>query len=187
MAIWLETYRVYHQAARLRECVQHRPWNIAPVGRGIHPHPQPAKVFRLFREPHPAQQFQVDERSQVGCGMYASPVLLRCVDEESTSNHLLSRNESTPKVVLDLYLYDMRYTLTRSPHPSSQPQVKLSPREKEIARLVTKGLPNKAIAAALCARNQSLDRCYAFTARVYKVGGSLSCGDGRVRTDRRFT
>ena len=53
------------------------------------------------------------------------------------------------EVILEVSLDSARYTLTCAPLNSPEPAVSLSPREQEIARLVAKGLPNKAIAAVL--------------------------------------
>jgi DNA-binding NarL/FixJ family response regulator len=75
--------------------------------------------------------------------------LVQCVDEESAPNGLSQESGNTQEVVLDTHLDGMRYTLTRAPAQSSQPQVNLSPREKEIVRLVAKGHCNRSIAAVL--------------------------------------
>jgi len=53
------------------------------------------------------------------------------------------------EVILEVALESALYTITCAPLDSSEPAVTLSPREQEIARLVAKGLPNKAIAAVL--------------------------------------
>ena len=55
----------------------------------------------------------------------------------------------SPQVILDVQLDGARYTLTRFYPTRSERSVSLSPREREIARLVAKGLPNKSIAAVL--------------------------------------
>jgi DNA-binding CsgD family transcriptional regulator len=55
----------------------------------------------------------------------------------------------THEVVLDLYLEGARYTLTRVHPPADHNRVNLSPREKEIIRLVCAGLPNKGISDVL--------------------------------------
>jgi DNA-binding CsgD family transcriptional regulator len=53
------------------------------------------------------------------------------------------------EVLLEVHLEGHVYTLTRSvPQPAPAP-VSLSPREREIVRLIAGGLPNKAIAAVL--------------------------------------
>jgi two-component system nitrate/nitrite response regulator NarL len=52
-------------------------------------------------------------------------------------------------VVLEFSINGVKYTLSRSAPQIPQPQVSLSPREKEIIRLVGKGLANKAIASVL--------------------------------------
>ncbi len=53
------------------------------------------------------------------------------------------------EVVLDVQLDGIRYILTRSSLRLPPPPTALSPREREIVRLVAKGLPNKAIAEVL--------------------------------------
>ena len=53
------------------------------------------------------------------------------------------------EILLDFQRDGARYVLVRFPMQTAQVEVVLSPREKEIARLVAKGLPNKAIAAVL--------------------------------------
>jgi DNA-binding CsgD family transcriptional regulator len=56
------------------------------------------------------------------------------------------------EVVLDVRVDGVHYTLLRSrPEPAVEttPAVSLSPREREIVRLIAKGLPTKAIAASL--------------------------------------
>jgi DNA-binding CsgD family transcriptional regulator len=50
-------------------------------------------------------------------------------------------------VVLDVTVGEQRILVLRAGHP--QEDVKLSPREREIARMVAKGYPNKTIAAVL--------------------------------------
>ena len=75
--------------------------------------------------------------------------LVAYVDEESIPSDLPPENGSAQEIVLEVRVDGMRYTLTRSPPPSPGTQVKLSPRETEIVRLVAKGLPNKSIAAVL--------------------------------------
>lgn len=52
-------------------------------------------------------------------------------------------------VVLDLKVDGFRCVLTRVAPVPSQAETALSPREKEIARMVAKGYPNKTIAAVL--------------------------------------
>ena len=56
------------------------------------------------------------------------------------------------EVVLDVREDVVHYTLLRwcpEPATESTPAVRLSPREREIVRLIAKGLPTKAIAASL--------------------------------------
>ena len=56
--------------------------------------------------------------------------------------------QETDEIVLDVELDGHRYILVRSMR-SAQSPIELSPREKEIARMVAKGHPNKIIAAVL--------------------------------------
>jgi DNA-binding NarL/FixJ family response regulator len=75
--------------------------------------------------------------------------LLDHVYEEATPGDVPQEGVDAREVVLDVRVGTMRYLLTRSNLPTSQPQKNLSPREREIVRLVAKGLPNKAIAEVL--------------------------------------
>jgi DNA-binding CsgD family transcriptional regulator len=54
-----------------------------------------------------------------------------------------------PEVVFDVEMGDSHYTLLRRQALSVESTVALSRREREIARLIAKGLPNKSIAAVL--------------------------------------
>jgi DNA-binding CsgD family transcriptional regulator len=56
--------------------------------------------------------------------------------------------EGSGQVLLDLEVEGVRCVLMRRP-PAAQPEVTLSPREREIARMVAKGYPNKTIASVL--------------------------------------
>ncbi len=51
--------------------------------------------------------------------------------------------------VLDIEVDGVRCVLVRSPPETERTRVLLSPREREIARMVAKGYPNKTIAAVL--------------------------------------
>jgi DNA-binding CsgD family transcriptional regulator len=55
---------------------------------------------------------------------------------------------ASEQVLLDLEVEGVRCVLMRRP-PAAQPEVALSPREREIARMVAKGYPNKTIAGVL--------------------------------------
>lgn len=61
----------------------------------------------------------------------------------------LRGNHAGMQEVLDVDLDGEHYTLVRSTVNIPEPQLTLSPREREIIRLVAKGLPNKAIASVL--------------------------------------
>ncbi len=71
--------------------------------------------------------------------------LLRCVG----TNRVPDDNTGEQELLLDIEIDGARYTLMRSAPKPTQLQVSLSPREKEIVHLVSKGLPNKTIAAVL--------------------------------------
>jgi DNA-binding CsgD family transcriptional regulator len=75
-------------------------------------------------------------------------------DVDSIVRHLISILESAPdaratadEVLLDVEVGDVRCLIVRQtgPHPMSL----LSPREREIARMVARGYPNKTIASVL--------------------------------------
>jgi DNA-binding CsgD family transcriptional regulator len=53
------------------------------------------------------------------------------------------------KVILDLEVDGVRCVLVRRPPQPARPEAALSPREREIARMVAKGYPNKVIARVL--------------------------------------
>jgi DNA-binding CsgD family transcriptional regulator len=58
--------------------------------------------------------------------------------------------EGSDQVLMECNVDGARWLLVRSrPEPGSCPPLSLSPREREIARLVAKGYPNKMIAAVL--------------------------------------
>lgn len=52
-------------------------------------------------------------------------------------------------VILDVQVDGVRCLLLRLPPPSVRPALVLSPREREIARMVARGYPNKTIARVL--------------------------------------
>jgi DNA-binding NarL/FixJ family response regulator len=57
--------------------------------------------------------------------------------------------KSSEQVMMEFLVNGVRYTFYHSTSPSGIPHVSLSPREREIVRLVAKGLPTKVIAATL--------------------------------------
>jgi two-component system nitrate/nitrite response regulator NarL len=68
--------------------------------------------------------------------------------EVNGPRRVVSRPDGTrEELLVDVQLDDARYTLTRTVIRKSAQQ--LSPREREIAALVARGLPNKAIGALL--------------------------------------
>jgi DNA-binding CsgD family transcriptional regulator len=52
-------------------------------------------------------------------------------------------------VILDVQVDGVRCLLVRLPSPAARPVLVLSPREREIARMVARGYPNKTIARVL--------------------------------------
>jgi DNA-binding CsgD family transcriptional regulator len=75
-------------------------------------------------------------------------------DLDSLARELLraaaGRSETGRGVVLDIELEGVRCVLVRRRAPAAPLEVPLlSPREREIARMVAQGLPNKTIAAVL--------------------------------------
>jgi len=72
-----------------------------------------------------------------------------CMVEEPPRSGSAPSASGAQQVVLDVRLHGMRFTLTRSALEEAGPRVNLSPREKEIVRLIAKGLPNKAISDVL--------------------------------------
>src|SRR5215468_10606104 len=79
-------------------------------------------------------------------------MLARKLVKEATSSHrpsVIGEGEEQDDVILDLEVDGVRCLLLRA-HPKMESSpVTLSPREQEIARMVAKGYPNKAIAAVL--------------------------------------
>jgi DNA-binding CsgD family transcriptional regulator len=57
--------------------------------------------------------------------------------------------EPEDKVILDVEVSGVRCVLVRRPPETGRPEGALSPREREIARMVAKGYPNKVIARVL--------------------------------------
>src|SRR5690242_15037559 len=55
------------------------------------------------------------------------------------------RADGADEVVLRALIGGRRYTLVRADEPAAGPRPTISPREREIVRLVARGLPNKVI------------------------------------------
>lgn len=104
----------------------------------------------------------VEERAAMTneAGTETSVALLRRLLEHLVSQptsvrangHLNGRAQDVPsegEEVLDVEVNGERYTLIRSQARPARPPVALSPREREIARLVAKGHCNKTIALVL--------------------------------------
>ena len=67
-----------------------------------------------------------------------------------TSNEAMKGRTGTQEVVYEIQLDNgCSYTLTRTYSDSARDRITLSPREKEIIRLICEGLPNKAISDVL--------------------------------------
>jgi two-component system, NarL family, nitrate/nitrite response regulator NarL len=79
-------------------------------------------------------------------------LILDQVEDEMKPAHLFDKNDLTTTVLLEVLLDGAQYRLTRQATAEALPEsscITLSPREQEVARLVAKGLSNKAIAAVL--------------------------------------
>jgi DNA-binding CsgD family transcriptional regulator len=75
--------------------------------------------------------------------------LLDLIEKNCSSDSNEARgSNSSEEVLVDTEIYGSRYLLVRMPKPSSS-QIRLSPREHEIVRMVAKGHPNKVIADVL--------------------------------------
>lgn len=68
-----------------------------------------------------------------------------CFGEEE----LADDSEPGTKVVLDVVVDGYRYTMTRTYCGPGKSSAGLSPREREIIRLIARGMPNKTVARAL--------------------------------------
>ena len=78
--------------------------------------------------------------------------LIRCLARQvagDTTSPVYEPKGDGQEVILDTEVDGVRYLLVRFQPRPPQAHVLLSPREEEIARMVAKGYPNKAIAAVL--------------------------------------
>ena len=75
--------------------------------------------------------------------------LIEHVGNEGQPYSLDQDGEIIQEIMFDIEIDDIRYTLMRSYVRLCYPLISLSPREKEIVRLVAKGHPNKVIARVL--------------------------------------
>jgi two-component system, NarL family, nitrate/nitrite response regulator NarL len=75
--------------------------------------------------------------------------LIEYVGGDAYASAAPSEQVRSEEVLLDVHIDGRRYVLARAQRPATEPRASLSPREKEIVRLVAKGLPNKAIADLL--------------------------------------
>jgi DNA-binding CsgD family transcriptional regulator len=82
-------------------------------------------------------------------GVQTSVQQLVNVVEQSRREPALEPGGNGQTVILDVEVDDVRCILIRLPRNSSRIQVLLSPREREIVRMVAQGYPNKTIAAVL--------------------------------------
>jgi DNA-binding CsgD family transcriptional regulator len=74
--------------------------------------------------------------------------LVRRLVKELEKKHFAT-NAAKEEVMLDVQVDGVRCLLTRVPPDAVRPSVILSPREREIARMVARGYPNKTIAGVL--------------------------------------
>jgi DNA-binding CsgD family transcriptional regulator len=74
---------------------------------------------------------------------------LECLGEPTLPCAPGATGHEPQEVVFDADLEGIHYTLLRIRPPPDHPSVNLSPREKEVIRLVCAGLPNKAISDVL--------------------------------------
>src|SRR6266581_9175949 len=74
-------------------------------------------------------------------------ILEQAVDDSVPSKSSADDVGSRQEVVLAVEVDGVRYKLMRNSAQVDRAPVTLSPREREIVRLIAKGLPNKAIAA----------------------------------------
>jgi len=75
--------------------------------------------------------------------------ILENVVEHPDFQSAIPDSGTSDEVMMEFLVNGVRYTLYHSTSPAESLHVSLSPREKEIVRLVAKGLPTKAIAATL--------------------------------------
>jgi DNA-binding CsgD family transcriptional regulator len=78
-------------------------------------------------------------------------LILDQVEEKEGLAHVPERNGLVTAVLLEIEMDGAHYTITRQAaiEPVTEASCALSPREKEVARLVAKGFSNKTIAAIL--------------------------------------
>ena len=75
--------------------------------------------------------------------------ILENVVEHPEFQSAIPDSETAEEVMMEFLVNGVRYTLHHSASPTGSSHASLSPREKEIVRLVANGLPTKAIAATL--------------------------------------
>ena len=88
--------------------------------------------------------------NQLGVELNLELLLRPLVDyvNKSLTSYSYQPESESPEVIFETYLDGQHYALVRISSPISK-AVNLSPREGEIARLIARGLPNKAIATIL--------------------------------------
>ena len=96
---------------------------------------------------------QVKPSKGSGCSVPALQSLIRTIvaqtDGQSTIRPSNGNKEtSSDEIIVDAEVDGVRYLLVRSHKPIASP-VSFSPREREVARMVAKGYPNKTIADVL--------------------------------------
>jgi DNA-binding CsgD family transcriptional regulator len=96
-------------------------------------------------------------RSSLASAVHETPgleqLLRRLIREAGPATAVADSEEDDrgvrQELVLELELDGVRYTLHRTLSDQVEQRARLSPREREIVRLIARGLPNKTIAAVL--------------------------------------
>jgi DNA-binding NarL/FixJ family response regulator len=111
-------------------------------------HDMSAKVARTPRprtkeqaDPH---AFETLVRQLVARAQLAPPA----ASPPRTRNEREETDDDSSEVLVDLEVDGVRCVLARA-HTSSADELRLSPREREVARMIAKGYPNKIIASVL--------------------------------------
>jgi DNA-binding CsgD family transcriptional regulator len=95
------------------------------------------------KEPDDPRAFETLVRQLVARAQLATPI-----PAPAGTNSEREPTESESEVLVDLEVDGVRCVLART-HSSSADELRLSPREREVARMIAKGYPNKIIASVL--------------------------------------